>query len=447
MSIASNLSLRIMAILLAGSILLQLLIASSVLPNGADSGRPYGLPRPAEAAVIAHALDRTSPRERDALVRALDGGLYSVRLVRHFPESWHSSDELEDLAKRYRSAAQGRAVSVDGQRPRLSRWLGNSARPARFLAPIRVAIGLSDGAILLLTSEPSDDLRAYLQGRAMIGAIGAMVLLLVLMLAVRQTTRPLGGLSRGVRRFAGDLDAPDLPISGPREVRALALAFNDMKGQIRTLVAERTQMLGAIAHDLRTYLTRLRLRAEFIGDADHRDRAVRDLDEMTALVNDTLFLADRDSAPRVRPEHVLLAPALDHIVAANVELGARVALCPVREDLAVEATPLALRRILDNLIANGMRHGNCVTIAAQARTARVEITVEDDGPGVPVEALPKLGLPFQRFDPSRSRETGGAGLGLAIVRALAERDGAEVRFEPGEPHGLRVVLCYPVAEP
>lgn len=446
MTIGSNLSVRLAAILLIGFILLQVLIAAVALPGSGESGRSYGLPRPIEAAAIADALDRAPPAQRDALVEAFDGGLYSLRLARALPARWRSSDELEDLAQRYRSAAEGRAVSVEGRRPRLSRWIGDAARPARFFAPIRVAIGLSDGEILLLTSQPSDDLRAYLQGRAVIGALGALVLLGVLMLAVRQTTRPLGALSRGVRRFAADLDAPDLPVKGPREIRELAMAFNDMKGQIRALVTERTRVLAAIAHDLRTYLTRLRLRAEFINDAGHRDRAVRDLDEMNALINDTLSLADRDTGPSAPPERVLLAPLLDEIVRAYAELGGSVALTALPHDLAVAATPFGLRRVLDNLIANGLRHATSVAVAAHDHGATVDIVVEDDGPGVPAEALSRLGMPFQRLDPSRSRETGGAGLGLAIVRALAGRDRAEVIFEQNAPNGLRVILRYPHAK-
>ncbi|RSV33978.1 HAMP domain-containing protein [Sphingomonas sp. ABOLE] len=446
MSIGSNLSLRLAAILLIGFLLVQLVIAVVVLPRSSDSGRSYGLPKPTEAAAIADALDRAPAAQRSALVGAFDGGLYSLSLASALPPRWRSSDELEGLAARYRAAANGRAVSVDGRRPRIGRWIGDVARPARFLAPIRVAIGLRDGEILLLTSQPSDDLRAYIQGRARVGAAGALVLLGALMLAVRQTTRPLGQLSRGVRRFADDLDAPDLPVRGPREIRALAAAFNEMKAQIRALVGERTRVLGAIAHDLRTYLTRLRLRAEFIDDGEQRNRAVRDLDEMAALIDDTLFLADRDSAPPARPEPVPLATALGEIVAAHAELGDAVTLAPVPADRAIAATPLALRRVLDNLIVNGLRHGTRVVVtAAAAGDASVAITVEDDGPGVPAAALSRLGLPFQRFDPSRSRETGGAGLGLAIVRALAGRDRASVRFEQATPHGLRVVLHYPRA--
>lgn len=442
MTIGSNLSLRLAAILLVGFIALQLVLAV-VLPSSDDARRPYNLPRAEAAAAIANALDRTPGGERAGLVEALDGALYSIKLLPAPPAPGRRSDDLRDLETSYGATMPGRQVNVDGRRPRLGRWIGSAARPARFFAPIRVTIGLNTGGVLLITSQPSDSARAYLQGRAVVGALGGVVLLVALMLAVRQTTRPLSQLSGGVRRFAGNLDTPDLPVVGPREVRELASAFNEMKAQIRTLIGERTRVLAAIAHDLRTYLTRLRLRAEFIDDADQQARAVRDLDEMTALINDTLLLADRDSAPPSHPERVELAHVLAEIVDAHRELGETVTLAPVPADLAIAATPLSLRRVLDNLIANGLRHGNAVTVSARASGEAVDIVVEDDGPGVPTDALAGLGIPFQRFDPSRSRETGGAGLGLAIVRALAGRDHAEVIFAQGSATGLRVTIRYP----
>lgn len=443
MTIGSNLSLRLAAILLGGFIALQLLVAFVALPSSEDSRRPFNLPRPEEAAAIVKALDRTPSAERTSLVEALNGGLYSLALAPALPQSNEHSNDLRDIDAGYRSAMPGRQVAVDGQRPRFGRIIGPAARTGRLFPPIRVGIGLNGGGALLITSQPSDATRAYLQSRAVIGALGGIVLLIVLMLAVRQTTRPLGDLSRGVRRFASNLDMPNLSVSGPGEVRELAAAFNDMKAQIRMLIDERTRVLAAIAHDLRTYLTRLRLRAEFIADSDHRSRAVRDLDEMTALINDTLLLADRDSAPPSRPERVDVGQALEEIAASYLELEEAISLAPPPDNLAIAATPLSLRRILDNLIANGLRHGNAVQISAQAIDGAVDIIVEDDGPGVPLDALARLGLPFQRFDPSRSRETGGAGLGLAIVRALAARDGADVLFAQGKPTGLRVTIRYP----
>lgn len=443
MTIGSNLSLRLAGILLVGFILLQLLVAVVALPSSEDGRRPYNLPRPEEAAAIVDAIDRAPAAERARLVEALGGGFYSLALAQLSPGSNGRSENLGDLEAGYRSAMPGRRIAVAGQRPRLGRLLGPAARPARFFAPIRVAIGLNGGGALLITSQPSDGARAYLQNRAVVGAVGGLVLLIVLMLAVRQTTRPLGQLSQGVRRFASNLDTPDLPISGPREVRELAAAFNDMKAQIRMLIDERTRVLAAIAHDLRTYLTRLRLRAEFIFDSDQHSRAVRDLDEMAGLINDTLLLADRASAPPGTPQRVDVARTLAEIVDAHLELGETVSLAPVPPDLAIAATPLSLRRIADNLIANGLRHGRSVEIFAQTAGETIDLIVEDDGPGVPIDALARLGIPFQRFDPSRSRETGGAGLGLAIVRALAARDSAEVVFGQRIPTGLRVTIRYP----
>lgn len=446
MTIGSTLSLRLAGIVLMGFIALQILVAFVALPSSSDARRPYNLPRPEEAAAIADALDRTPTRERESLVNAIDGGLHSIALAPVPPARGPRSDGLQDLEARYDAAMPNRQVRVDGRRPLFGRFIGPGARPARFFAPLRVTIGLNGGGALIVTSQPSDAARAFLQGRAVIGALGGLVLLIALMFAVRQTTRPLSQLARGVRQFAGNLDTQDLPVVGPREVRELAAAFNEMKAQIRILIGERTRVLAAIAHDLRTYLTRLRLRAEFIDDSDHRARAVRDLDEMTGLINDTLLLADRDSAPPSHPERVDIAQALAEIVDPHLELHESVRLEPIPGNLAIAATPLSLRRILNNLIANGLRHGSSVTLSAHATGESVDIIVEDDGPGVPTEALARLGIPFQRFDPSRSRETGGAGLGLAIVRALAGRDQAEVIFTHGSRAGLRVTIRYPRAD-
>jgi len=442
MTVGSTLSLRLAAILLVGFIALQLLVAIIALPSSGDARRPYNLPRPEEAAAIVNALDRTPVSQREMVVQALNGGLYSIALTAAQPTSRAHSSDLVELERQYELAIPGRRVAVDGRRPRFGHLIGPAARPARFFAPIRVAIDLSGGGVLLFTSRPSDSAQAYLRSRAVIGALGGLALLLALVLAVRQTTRPLSRLAHGIRRFAGDLETPDLPVTGPREVRELAGTFNDMKAEIRELVSERTRVLAAIAHDLRTYLTRLRLRAEFIDDPDQQSRAVRDLGEMTALINDTLLLADRDTPRASCPEHLAIAPALAEIVDAHVELGERVSLSPIAGDFVVAATPLSFRRILDNLIANGVRHGSSVTISVQPGGDKVGIIVEDDGPGVPAEALARLGSPFQRFDPSRSRETGGAGLGLAIVKALAGRDHADVIFSQRFPTGLRVAILY-----
>jgi signal transduction histidine kinase len=347
--------------------------------------------------------------------------------------------DLTELQGYYAHALPGRQVIVGGRRPLIGRLIGSQPRPARFFAPVTVAIGLHQGA-LVITSTPSAAMRAYLRSRSVLGAIGGLVVLLVLALAVRQTTRPIADLSRGVRRFGADLDAPDLPLAGPREIRELAGSFNDMKARIRELMQERTRVLAAIAHDMRTYLTRLRLRAEYIDHPEQRVRAVGDLDEMAALLNDTLFLAE-DEARAPSAIRMNLADAVTGVVDVRRDLGDAVT-AETGGAAWVMASPIGVRRILDNLIDNGLRHGAGVLVRLVRVDETVELIVEDDGPGVAPEILARLGEPFTRGDPSRNRETGGAGLGLAIVRALAARDGATVGFANRVEGGLRVTVRY-----
>lgn len=444
MTIGSNLSLRITAILLLGFVALNLMVvALTTLPSRGDALRPYNLPLPGQAAAIAAAIDRAPPEERAGLADTFNGGLYSVRIEPAMPlPGAPVTADLVELQGYYAAALPGRQVIVNGRRPLIGRLIGSQPRPARFFAPVTVAITLRSGA-LLITSTPSAAMRAYLRSRSVLGVIGGLIVLLVLALAVRQTTRPIGALSKGVRHFGTDLDAPDLPLAGPREIRDLAGSFNEMKARIRGLMQERTRVLAAIAHDMRTYLTRLRLRVEYIDDPQHRARAARDLDEMAALLNDTLFLAEDEAGPptAIRMD---LDEAVSNVVELRRELGDAVTVD--RAGAAwVTASPIGVRRILDNLIDNGLRHGSHIAIRLDRAEGAIELIVEDDGPGVAPDILARLGEPFTRSDPSRNRETGGAGLGLAIVRALAARDGAAVTFANRAEGGLRVTVRYGAA--
>lgn len=445
MSIGSNLSLKLAAILLLGFILLQALIwAAMALPAGGSDRRPFNLPRPGELRTMVDTLEATPAARRGALVELLNGSLYTVRVLGAAPRPPLGRRQgLDTLQRSYAAALPGRAVNVDGRRPLIG---GFRERPrvSRFLAPIRVTVALRDGTVLVVNSRPSAVVRAYLRERSMLGAMGGIAVLGVLMLAVRQTTRPLVDLSRGVRHFASDLAAPDVPVRGSRELRELSGAFNEMKTRIGDLVAERTRMLAGIAHDMRTYLTRLRLRAEFIDDPGQRARAAADLDEMAALLDDTLLFARRDAERERTPERIALPEELAAFAALREEMGDPVTLAPV-PDLAISAERIAFRRMLANLVDNAVRHGAQVRIAAHGEDEGegVVIAVEDDGPGIPADALARLGEPFGRLDPSRDRQTGGAGLGLAIVRALADREGATVTFANRAEGGLVAALHFP----
>ncbi|OHT21721.1 ATP-binding protein [Edaphosphingomonas haloaromaticamans] len=449
MTIGSNLSLRITAILLGGFVLLQMLIwVVMALPSRGDDQRPYNLPLPTEARTMVDTLEAAPPARRASLVTMFNGSLYTVQILREPPPAPATQREgLDRLRLDYAAALPGRDIGLTGRRPLLGRMAGTRPWTSRFFAPITLTVPMRGGDLLVVDSRPSMVVRAYLRQRAFLGAVGGLLVLGVLALAVRQTTRPLVRLSAGVRRFTSDLDTPDLPVAGSREMRDLSAAFNEMKARIGGLMAERTRMLAGIAHDMRTYLTRLRLRAEFIDDSEQRAKAAADLDEMAALLDDTLLLAKRDGRATPQPQRIDLATELAAIVALRVDMGDAVTLGAIPPDLAIEATPISLRRMLANLIDNGVRHGGHVSIEASADDQTVTISVADDGPGVPPETLQRLGEPFGRLDPSRNRETGGAGLGLAIVRALADREGATIRFANQPKGGFVATATFPRDNP
>lgn len=444
MTIGSNLSLKIAAILLGGFILLQMLVWTVLaLPGRGDARQPYNLPRPAQLRTMVELVETTPPSGRPALLGLLNSSLYTVRLLPVVPPQPATRRAgLEDIEARYEAVMGGHDVELSGRRPLIGRMMGERPWAGRFFAPITVTVPIRSGGVLVVDSRPSPVVRTWLRERAFLGALGGLIMLLILWLAVRQTTRPLVRLSRGVRRFSSDLTMPDLPVTGPRDIRELSAAFNEMKGQIAALIGERTRMLAGIAHDMRTYLTRLRLRAEFIADDGQREKAAADLAEMAMLLDDTLLFARRDAASAPDPVRINLAPELEAMVAIRREMGQPVTLDLGGVTPAIMADRMALRRIVSNLVDNGVRHGGAAHIVVRGEAHRVVVAVSDDGPGVPVAALARLGEPFGRLDPSRDRETGGAGLGLAIVRALAEREGAAVSFANREPRGFIATIAF-----
>lgn len=443
MTLGTNLSLRITAILVFGFVLLQLTVFTftTFLGPSSDAGAG-GLPQPAALAAICETFEQSTAAERPALLEAFNGSLYTVSLAREFPAADPGNSGRSALEQIYGPALGGRPVRISGRQPLLGIFNRGAFWPGRILSPTQIAVGLKGGGALVVDSRPSSLVRGFLNRRAFRGALGGLIVLAALALAVRQTTRPLVSLSRNIRTFAGKLDAPALPVEGSREMRDLAAAYNEMRERIAGLVSDRTRVLAAVAHDMRTYLTRLRLRVEFIADEAQRTKAVADLGEMSALLDDTLLFAGTETA--APPLEALdLAIELEKIVTSRKEIGEPVLLDLGSSPLPIRANRLSLRRMLANLIENGLRHGRTVEIAAAATHDGIAVEVRDDGPGVPPDALARLGMPFQRLDPSRDRETGGAGLGLAIVRALAARQGAQVTFANRVPQGFAARIAFP----
>ncbi len=259
--------------------------------------------------------------------------------------------------------------------------------------------------------------------------------------AVRRLARPLAELAAAAERLGRDVQAPPLPVRGPAEVRGAAQAFNDMQERLRRLVENRTHMLAAISHDLRTPITALRLRAEFVEDEEERARMLATLDEMEALIGATLAFARDDAASEAR-RSVDLAALLASVCDDAADAGGDVALeAPPR--LPFEGRPLALKRAFRNLVDNAVKHGGAARVALRPDGGGVRVTVDDDGPGIAEAELSQVLAPFYRIDKSRSRDTGGVGLGLSVALSVVQAHGGTLSLANLPEGGLRATVTLP----
>jgi len=271
---------------------------------------------------------------------------------------------------------------------------------------------------------------------------------LAILWAVRRLTRPVRALAEAADRLGRDVNAPPLPETGPSEVATAAHAFNTMAERIRRFVGDRTQMLAAVSHDLRTPITRLRLRAEFMEDDEQRRKMLADLDEMEAMVSATLaFARDDASGEPTGPLDLaaLCRTVLDEAADAHPCQAAAIAYRgPDR--LVVQARPVALKRAIANLVGNALAYGGAARLAldpAEAPGRPLRLVVEDDGPGIPPESLEAVFQPFRRLESSRNRETGGTGLGLPIARNILRAHGGDVVLRNRPAGGLAAVATLP----
>ncbi len=264
--------------------------------------------------------------------------------------------------------------------------------------------------------------------------------------AVRQLTGPVGTLAAAAERLGRDVNAPPLPEDGPDEVARAAVAFNTMARRISRFVSDRTFLLTAIGHDLRTPITRLRLRSEFIDDDELRAKFLADLAELDGMVAATLAFG-RDTAdqePAVQLDlAALLRTVLDEAADAWPD-HAEVFRFSGPEHLTIHGRMMMLKRAFANLVGNAMKYGGaaCVEMGLP-QGGVVTISIEDDGPGIPPDQLERVFDPFYRVEGSRNRETGGTGLGLPIARNIFRAHGGDVVLANRAGGGARAVVTLP----
>lgn len=306
-----------------------------------------------------------------------------------------------------------------------------------FLTQVRLA----DGSwVAFDTHIPQES--AGLPGRLLLTlAILLLAVLGISVMAVRWVTRPLHILASAADELGRDINRPPLSEAGPVEVRRAAHAFNTMQARLVRFVEDRSRLLTAMSHDLKTPITRMRLRADLLEDDDLRGRFEKDLQEMEAMVTHTLDFM-RGTGGGEAPQAIDIMALLESLQADNEEMGRRVLIEGAPQANYVGMAPL-LKRCLANLIDNAVLYGKSATVIIDDSKDNLKITVRDEGPGIPMTELKKVFAPFYRLESSRNRETGGTGLGLAIARNIAQTHGGDIELSNRPQGGLEAVLTLP----
>ncbi len=309
---------------------------------------------------------------------------------------------------------------------------------------IVVSLNLGGGKWLNIVSpvSPSPAFFSARLGLSMLVMLAAVVFFSALL--VRRMTAPLKQLSRAAEVLGTDVQAPAIPETGPEEVRRTAHAFNVMQNRIRRFVTDRTQMLGAIAHDLGTPITRLRLRAEFVEEDELRVKMLRDLDDMQQMVSSTLSFI-REEAASEPSTTVDIGSLLERVCNDMADAGCDVALEDVPRWTLVECRPVALGRALANLLDNAVKYGKSARVSVTIEPDMIKILIDDIGPGIAKDSLEDVFQPFYRLEDSRNRETGGTGLGLSVARTIVRAHGGDICLHNRLQGGLCVEVRLPLS--
>lgn len=337
--------------------------------------------------------------------------------------------------------------AVERKRPfRNPRWAGEGHR--RFMhgmPPPRDALFLSvqlapDRWVTAETRLPRGAPRfvGWLIGQTLVLYV---IVLVPLLFVGRRIGRPLKDLTRSAEQFATTGAAEPVQERGPGDVRRLTTAFNAMRARLLAMLTEKDRMLGAIGHDLRTPLASLRVRAESVEDEGERARMTETILEMNRTLDDILSLA-RAGRSMEPVQRVDLAALADAVVEDFIELGRNVSLAE-SDRLVVSVKPQLMKRALRNLIENALKYGGHAHVELHRHAEDIHIDVTDDGPGMPEHRMAEMMEPFTRIEESRSRDTGGAGLGLALVRAIMAEHGGELRLSNRPERGLCAKLVLP----
>jgi signal transduction histidine kinase len=421
---------QIAALVVASIVALHLIITATFLIHRPDQIDPSTDRGHSQLAAMAQLLGAAPAAERPVLF---------ADIARAFPQL-----DIQSLAAGPAPAAS----EPDGPELRgLHRRLGSGYRIVSLAHPEpghRIGIVLPDGAMISAKILPDQRQRPFWSGPWMMTLLFAVISVTLLGLwAARALTAPLSSFARAAESFSLNGAAAPLPERGPEEIRSVAKALNRMRERISALIDDRTKMLAAISHDLRTPITRMRLRSEFIEDEMHRSRMLSDLDQMRSMLESVLSFL-RNDRKLESMTLVDIAITLQLVADQFADMGHKVAYDGPAHAMAT-VRPDDLHRSITNLVENAVRYGASANIRLAETSDTATIDVEDDGPGISDERKDVMLEPFVRGDDARNMdEVTGFGLGLSIARSIVLAHGGELSLNDRQPHGLMVRIRLPL---
>jgi signal transduction histidine kinase len=406
---------------------------------------------------LTRLVQETPPERRDRLVAALSDQSFRVSLAAG-PPAAASADDDSPVAQAIKDFLVDQ-LSLGSARPRVSASLPDAPAfggwhpmmgrgpmmhgfgPFGGFRELQVALPLPDGQWLSFATALPEGGPSFSRQFLLSMGLMAAIILGVSVWVVRRVTAPLASLSAAAERLGNDLNAPPMPETGTIETRQASHAFNTMQARLRGLIENRTRMLAAISHDLRTPLTLLRLRTENVESTPEREKMLGTIAEMDSMIATTLaFARDEAAAEAGRPTD--LAALLQSIVDDMAETGLPVRMEPA-DPVVHQCRPAALKRAIRNLIDNAVKFGKRASVAITTTPTSIEIAIDDEGPGIPEQELTRVFQPFYRVEASRSLETGGTGLGLAIALSTVQAHGGELTLRNRPTGGLRASIMLP----
>lgn len=307
--------------------------------------------------------------------------------------------------------------------------------------PLKLSVYLPNGQWLNISAVV---VRSPLLPELMLLFVEFIILIAVLIsiLAINRFTRPLKKLRHAAEQLGLDLDTKPLAVYGPAVVQDTAHAINKMQIRIRELLRHRMQLLAGLSHDLRTPITRLKLRVHLIEDQTLQQKMNRDLDEIEAMVNDTLAYVRKETHDEPQAKFDL-ASLLHAICEDFCDTGADVHCHFSCEQATINGRIIALRRVFTNIIDNAVKYAGSTDVSLSCHKKYYRIMITDQGSGIDDRMKEKVFDPFYRGEHSRSRHTGGSGLGLAIVRDIIQQHHGSIILSDAQPHGLQVTITLP----